>query len=67
MYYAYRNILYWYFMSIVFYCQQASAYPTIIVYIMDIARSVNPVTFMSNMLFACRWLLIVLSLYVHVM
>ena len=40
--------------GIVFYCQQASAYPTVIVYIMDIARSVNPVTFMSNMLYACR-------------
>ncbi|XP_065920018.1 GPN-loop GTPase 1-like [Dysidea avara] len=31
----------------------ASTYPTVIVYIMDIVRSVNPVTFMSNMLYAC--------------
>ncbi|XP_065659591.1 GPN-loop GTPase 1 isoform X2 [Hydra vulgaris] len=31
----------------------ASALPTIIVYVMDTARSTNPVTFMSNMLYAC--------------
>lgn len=31
----------------------ASTYPTVIVYVMDIVRSVNPVTFMSNMLYAC--------------
>lgn len=31
----------------------ASQFPTIIVYVMDIVRSVNPVTFMSNMLYAC--------------
>ncbi|GAB1598162.1 GPN-loop GTPase 1-like [Argonauta hians] len=31
----------------------ASSFPTVIVYVMDISRSVNPVTFMSNMLYAC--------------
>jgi GTPase SAR1 family protein len=31
----------------------ASTYPTVIVYVIDIVRSVNPVTFMSNMLYAC--------------
>jgi len=27
--------------------------PTVVVYVMDTARNVNPVTFMSNMLYAC--------------
>ncbi|XP_014788602.2 GPN-loop GTPase 1-like, partial [Octopus bimaculoides] len=31
----------------------ASSFPTVVVYIMDISRSVSPVTFMSNMLYAC--------------
>ena len=31
----------------------ASLFPTIIVYVMDTSRNVNPVTFMSNMLYAC--------------
>ncbi|KAK9297199.1 hypothetical protein QLX08_008946 [Tetragonisca angustula] len=31
----------------------ASEFPTIVVYILDTVRSVNPVTFMSNMLYAC--------------
>nr|VZH93639.1 unnamed protein product [Spirometra erinaceieuropaei] len=31
----------------------SSTYPTIIVYVMDTPRSHNPVTFMSNMLYAC--------------
>ncbi|XP_053200424.1 GPN-loop GTPase 1-like [Panonychus citri] len=31
----------------------ASTYPTVIVYVMDIVRNINPVTFMSNMLYAC--------------
>ncbi|XP_020299420.1 GPN-loop GTPase 1 [Pseudomyrmex gracilis] len=31
----------------------ASEFPTIIVYVLDTVRSVNPVTFMSNMLYAC--------------
>ncbi|KAF6022426.1 GPN1 [Bugula neritina] len=31
----------------------ATRYPTIIVYVMDTERSENPVTFMSNMLYAC--------------
>uniref|UniRef100_A0A915K8A8 GPN-loop GTPase n=1 Tax=Romanomermis culicivorax TaxID=13658 RepID=A0A915K8A8_ROMCU len=31
----------------------ASAFPTVIVYVMDVVRSVNPTTFMSNMLYAC--------------
>ncbi|XP_071806647.1 GPN-loop GTPase 1-like [Asterias amurensis] len=31
----------------------AASFPTVIVYVMDTARSVNPVTFMSNMLYAC--------------
>ncbi|KAG7208763.1 hypothetical protein KM043_014958 [Ampulex compressa] len=31
----------------------ASQFPTIVVYVLDTVRSVNPVTFMSNMLYAC--------------
>ncbi|GFR66574.1 GPN-loop GTPase 1 [Elysia marginata] len=31
----------------------ASAFPTVVVYVMDTPRSSNPVTFMSNMLYAC--------------
>ncbi|KAK0179415.1 hypothetical protein PV327_005170 [Microctonus hyperodae] len=31
----------------------ASQFPTIVVYVMDIERSTKPVTFMSNMLYAC--------------
>ncbi|CAK8690025.1 GPN-loop GTPase 1-like [Clavelina lepadiformis] len=31
----------------------ASTFPTVVVYVMDTARSTNPVTFMSNMLYAC--------------
>ncbi|VDP95353.1 unnamed protein product [Echinostoma caproni] len=30
-----------------------SAFPTIVIYVMDTPRSHNPVTFMSNMLYAC--------------
>lgn len=33
---------------------QASSFPCVVVYVMDTSRSVNPVTFMSNMLYACR-------------
>jgi len=32
---------------------QAASFPTIVVYVMDIVRSCSPVTFMSNMLYAC--------------
>lgn len=31
----------------------ASTFPTVIVYVMDTSRCVSPVTFMSNMLYAC--------------
>merc|ERR1719300_1996931 len=31
----------------------ASSFPTVVVYVMDTSRSVSPVTFMSNMLYAC--------------
>lgn len=31
----------------------AALFPTVVVYVMDTVRSVNPVTFMSNMLYAC--------------
>ncbi|XP_064647339.1 GPN-loop GTPase 1-like [Lineus longissimus] len=31
----------------------ASSFPTVVVYVMDTPRSVSPVTFMSNMLYAC--------------
>ncbi|KFM62454.1 GPN-loop GTPase 1, partial [Stegodyphus mimosarum] len=31
----------------------SSSYPTVVVYVMDIVRSAKPVTFMSNMLYAC--------------
>ncbi|KAA0200607.1 XPA binding protein 1 GTPase [Fasciolopsis buskii] len=30
-----------------------SAFPTVVIYVMDTPRSYNPVTFMSNMLYAC--------------
>ena len=33
---------------------QASLFPTVIVYVIDTVRCVSPVTFMSNMLYACR-------------
>ncbi|XP_059483519.1 GPN-loop GTPase 1 [Neocloeon triangulifer] len=31
----------------------ASTFPTVVIYVMDTVRSSNPVTFMSNMLYAC--------------
>ena len=31
----------------------AALFPTVVVYVMDTVRSVSPVTFMSNMLYAC--------------
>ena len=31
----------------------AAKFPTMVVYVMDTVRSTNPVTFMSNMLYAC--------------
>ena len=31
----------------------AAQYPTVVVYVLDAVRSTNPVTFMSNMLYAC--------------
>lgn len=31
----------------------ATAFPTIVIYVMDVVRSTNPTTFMSNMLYAC--------------
>nr|SVE93647.1 EOG090X072H [Scapholeberis mucronata] len=31
----------------------AALFPTVVVYVIDIVRSVSPVTFMSNMLYAC--------------
>ncbi|KRY89878.1 Protein CLEC16A [Trichinella pseudospiralis] len=31
----------------------ASSFPTVIVYVMDVARSSSPITFTSNMLYAC--------------
>jgi len=31
----------------------ASSFPSVVVYVMDTPRSANPVTFMSNMLYAC--------------
>lgn len=34
---------------------QASSFPCVVMYVMDTSRSVNPVTFMSNMLYACRY------------
>ena len=33
--------------------KKASLFPTIVVYVMDTPRNMNPVTFMSNMLYAC--------------
>lgn len=35
-------------------CFQASSFPSVVVYVMDTSRSTNPITFMSNMLYACR-------------
>ena len=31
----------------------ASTFPTVVVYVVDTARSTSPITFMSNMLYAC--------------
>lgn len=31
----------------------ATRFPTIVVYVMDVVRSISPITFMSNMLYAC--------------
>lgn len=31
----------------------ASTFPTIMIYVLDLCRSMSPVTFMSNMLYAC--------------
>lgn len=31
----------------------AALFPTVVIYVMDTVRSVSPVTFMSNMLYAC--------------
>ena len=31
----------------------ASTYPTVLIYVVDVARTANPTTFMSNMLYAC--------------
>ncbi|KAL1454045.1 hypothetical protein WDU94_010338 [Cyamophila willieti] len=31
----------------------ASIYPTVLIYVVDVVRSTSPVTFMSNMLYAC--------------
>ena len=36
----------------------ASALPTVIAYIVDTPRAVAPATFMSNMLYACRYVVI---------
>ena len=36
----------------------AAQFPTVVVYLMDTVRSTNPVTFMSNMLYACSILLV---------
>ncbi|KAL7862553.1 hypothetical protein SRHO_G00139940 [Serrasalmus rhombeus] len=33
--------------------KMASSFPCVVMYVMDTSRSVNPVTFMSNMLYAC--------------
>lgn len=33
----------------------ASSYPTVIVYVVDTPQSQNTTTFMSNMLYACRY------------
>lgn len=31
----------------------AASFPTVVIYVMDSVRSASPVTFMSNMLYAC--------------
>ncbi|XP_068257855.1 GPN-loop GTPase 1 isoform X1 [Nyctibius grandis] len=31
----------------------ASSFPSVVIYVMDTSRSTNPITFMSNMLYAC--------------
>lgn len=33
----------------------ASSLPTVVAYIIDTPRTTAPATFMSNMLYACRW------------
>ena len=47
----------------------AAQFPTVVVYVLDAVRSTNPVTFMSNMLYACsilyktkvRWKCVILN------
>ncbi|KRY38014.1 Protein CLEC16A [Trichinella spiralis] len=39
-------------LMLVLFCK-ASSFPTVIVYVMDVARSSSPITFTSNMLYAC--------------
>ena len=39
----------------------ASALPTVIAYIVDTPRAVAPATFMSNMLYACRYVVLVVG------
>lgn len=33
----------------------AASFPTVVAYVIDTARTTAPATFMSNMLYACRW------------
>ena len=41
----------------------ASALPTVVAYIVDTPRTVAPATFMSNMLYACRYVVIPASFF----
>jgi hypothetical protein len=41
----------------------ASSLPTVIAYIVDTPRAVAPATFMSNMLYACRYVVSLLHFY----
>jgi hypothetical protein len=36
----------------------ASSFPTVVAYIIDTPRTTAPATFMSNMLYACRWVIL---------
>ena len=33
----------------------ASSFPTVLIYVVDTCRCQSAITFMSNMLYACRW------------
>lgn len=41
----------------------AASFPTVVAYVIDTARTTAPATFMSNMLYACRWAFLVKNVF----